>query len=328
MSVPRAERITICICTYDRYDVLPKAIESALEQTLPRGDYRLMVVDNSPDHERADAFGTPYRDGRFLDYRVERTAGLSNARNVGARECGTELIAYMDDDAVACPHWLERLLEAFDRFGPSTAVVGGRVDPIWEVPRPTWLSDRMLGQLSIVNWGGRTRLASPGEWLAGTNIAFRTRTVLDAGGFDIRLGRTGDGSTLLSNEEIVVVEYLRRAGLAAVYAPEAVMKHLVERRRLTQSWFRRRQVWQAVSDFTAQPEQALASARRGWDWVTEYFFRLPPHERTVRGLYLDTDSADLLQHQLDALYTVTVLQLSGFEGMAALERGERPEAAP
>lgn len=321
-----SERITLCICTYNRYDVLPKALASALNQSLSRDLYRVVVVDNSPDHERAEAFGSAYRDGRFVDYRIERTPGLSNARNVGARECGTEFIAYMDDDAIASPQWLERLVEAFDQFGPNTAVVGGRVDPIWEVPRPTWMGDAMLGYVSVVNWGGQARIAGPKEWLAGTNIAFRTQTVLEAGGFDVKLGRTGGGAALLSNEEIVVVEYLRSKGMDAVYAPEAAVQHLVERRRLVQSWFRRRVVWQAVSDYTAHPKEAVATARRGWDWALDYFFRLPPAERTIRGLYFETDSAELLQRQLDTLYTVTVLQLSGFEDMGSLERGEPAEA--
>jgi glycosyltransferase involved in cell wall biosynthesis len=316
------ERITLCICTYNRYDVLPKAIDSALAQTLPQDQYRILVVDNSPDHERAEAYGAPLRDGRFFDYRIERTPGLSNARNVGARECGTDFIAYMDDDAIAYPHWLERIVEAFDRFGSNTAVVGGRVEPIWDVPRPSWLGDRMLGYVSVVNWGGETRIAKPQEWLAGTNIAFRTQTVLDSGGFDVKLGRTGGGSTLLSNEEIMIVNYLREKGMDAVYAPEAAVRHLVERKRVTQTWFRRRVVWQAVSDYTAHPKEALEIARKGWDWALDYFFRLPPRERTIRGLYYDTDSSELLQRQLDTLYTVTVMQLSGFEDMSSLERGD------
>lgn len=320
------ERITLCICTYNRYDVLPKALDSALSQTLPRDQYRIIVVDNSPDHDRAETFGAPYRDGRFLDYRIERTPGLSNARNVGAQTCGTEFIAYMDDDAIASPQWLERLLEAFDRFGPNTAIVGGRVDPIWEAPRPSWLGDKMLGYVSVVNWGGPMRIAGPSEWLAGTNIAFRTSTVIESGGFDIKLGRTGGGSSLLSNEEIVVVEYLRSKGMDAVYAPDATVRHLVERRRLTQPWFRRRVVWQAVSDYTAHPQESVAAARRAWDWALDYFFRLPPAERTIRGLYFDTDSAELLQRQLDTLYTVTILQLAGFEDMASLESSDPPGA--
>jgi glycosyltransferase involved in cell wall biosynthesis len=315
-----SRRITICICTYNRYDVLPLALESAVGQTMSRDQYRVIVVDNSPDHAAAEAFGAAWHDGDFLDYRIERTPGLSNARNVGARECGTEVIAYMDDDAIASPGWAAALLEGYDRFGAGVAAVGGRVDPIWGAPRPQWLADAMLGSVSVVNWGGSLRIADENEWLAGTNISFRTRAVLEAGGFDVKLGRNGGGASLMSNEEIMIAAYLRQQGMDTVYAPEARVRHLVEPRRLTQAWFRKRMVWQAVSDYTADTERTLTLVRKSWGATMEYFFALPPRERTIRGLYYETDSPDLFQRQLDALYVITALQLAGFEGVAEADR--------
>jgi glucosyl-dolichyl phosphate glucuronosyltransferase len=313
-------RITVCICTYNRYDRLPGAIESALQQTLDRSLYRILVVDNSPDHLQAETFGAPYRQPGLLDYHIEHTPGLSNARNVGARSCGTEFIAFMDDDAIAEPGWLGHVLDAFDRFGASAAVVGGRVEPMWEAPRPSWLGDKLLGWVSVVDWGGDLRVAKPTEWLAGTNISFRTATVLDSGGFDVKLGRKGDGATLMSNEEIIIVNHLREQGLDSVYAPLARVRHLVERKRLQRAWFRKRVVWQAVSDYTADPQGSAAIGLKNWEWAMGYFFQLPAMERTVRGLYYDTDSAELLRHQLDALYLFTLMQLAGFEGVAAQDR--------
>lgn len=313
-------RITVCICTYNRYDRLPGAIESALQQTLDRSLYRILVVDNSPDHLQAEAFGAPYRQPGLLDYHVEHTPGLSNARNVGARNCGTEFIAFMDDDAIAEPGWLGHVLDAFDRFGANAAVVGGRVEPMWEVPRPSWLGDKLLGWVSVVDWGGDLRVALPTEWLAGTNISFRTATILDSGGFDVKLGRKGDGATLMSNEEVIIVNHLRDQGLDSVYAPLARVRHLVERKRLHRAWFRKRVVWQAVSDYTADPQAAAAIGLKNWAWAMGYFFQLPAMQRTVRGLYYDTDSAELLRHQLDALYLFTLMQLAGFEGVAAQDR--------
>ena len=45
----------------------------------------------------------------------------------------------MDDDAIASSTWVEKILEAFDSFGETAAIVGGRVDPIWGAPRPPWV---------------------------------------------------------------------------------------------------------------------------------------------------------------------------------------------
>ncbi len=315
-------RITICICTYDRYDLLPKAIASAQGQSLARSTYRILVIDNSPDHGQAAVFGSRYHALPLFEYRVEKTPGLANARNVGARECGTEFIAYLDDDAIASAEWLGNLLHGFDDFGTEVDIVGGRVDPIWESPRPDWLGDQLLSFVSAVDWGGDIRLAKADEWFAGTNIAFRTTAIIVAGGFDTRLGRVGAGATLLSNEETVLMRHLRSQGKLAVYVPQASVRHLVERRRITQAWFRKRASWQAVSDFIADPDGSHRAALRGWDIAMSYFFELPPRERTIRGLHFDTDSPALFKRQLDVLWHYTVMSLSGFDGVARIEQSD------
>ena len=211
-SLRTQERIALCICTYDRYDLLGAAIDSALGQALPTGQYRVVVIDNSPDAARAEAFGRRYAAIPHLDYVVEPTPGLSNARNVAARLGLAPIIAFMDDDALATPGWAEELLKAFAHFGAQAMVVGGRVDPIWGSPRPNWVHDDMLGHLSVVDWGGKTRFVDEGEWLAGTNIAFRTEAILSHGGFATHLGRIGSGSSLLSNEESDLLVRIRADG--------------------------------------------------------------------------------------------------------------------
>jgi glycosyltransferase involved in cell wall biosynthesis len=313
-------RICICICTYDRYDVLIKAIDSAQRQSLDRSLYRIMVVDNSPDQDAAAEFAHGYHSPPFFDYRLEPTPGLSNARNVGARECGTEFIAYMDDDAIADPDWLKEILGAFDRYGERAAVVGGRVDPMWEIPRPAWLDDSLVSYVSVVNWGGDLRIADPKEWFAGTNISFRTRTLLDHGAFNVSLGRIGGGGSLLSNEETDLVKLIHEAGGLSIYQPAARVDHLVERRRLNQAWFRKRVAWQAVSDYLMSPKDATDAARKDWDWMLEYFLKVPPSQRTVRGLYSTAETTELFKHQLNATYLFVAGVLSGFEGFSDNDR--------
>lgn len=310
-----AKKIAACICTYNRYDLLPKAIESIARQTLDAEQYQILVIDNSPDAGTAKSHALQYRKIPNLEYHIEKTPGLSNARNVGANMAQTTYIAYMDDDAIAAPDWLEKILAAFESFGEDTAIVGGRVDPLWDIARPEWVDNSMLGYLSVVDWGGSTRVANPGEWLAGTNVAFRTADVLGAGGFDVTLGRIGAGQSLLSNEEIAVVAALKEQGKLAVYAPEARVSHLVDRRRLTKSWMRKRVAWQAVSDFLAEPAQSVEKAKGYWNPISEYFFSLRPADRTIRGLFVEPPSSREFRRQLDAVYLTTAATLAGFEGV-------------
>jgi len=236
------------VCTHNRYDILPAAIDSILKQNL--SPLELIVVDNSPDAAAAQAFGARYRGSEKIGYVHEPAEGLSQARNTGVALARGDIVAFLDDDAAAEPGWAGALLRAFAGF-PNAGCAGGRVVPRWLAPRPRWLDRELLGYLSIVDWGGSLREIEPGEWLAGCNIAYDRRALLDAGGFPVSLGRKGEGASLLSNEEALVNRTLRSRGKVVVYAPEAVVRHRIPPGRLTQEWFLRRAAWQAVSDFIA-----------------------------------------------------------------------------
>ena len=149
-------KVAVAICTYNRYDLLEKAVESLLLQTLSPKEFDIFIVDNSPDFERSKRVKESefYQKISNLHYIIEKTPGLSNARNVATGLCDAEFIAFLDDDAITSPKWLEKIIEAADSFGDEVDVIGGRIDPIWELPRPSWLGDELLGNVSVVNWGG------------------------------------------------------------------------------------------------------------------------------------------------------------------------------
>jgi glycosyltransferase involved in cell wall biosynthesis len=305
------KRITASICTYERYDLLEKALGSVLEQSLGPDQYDILVVDNSPPNDRAGAFKQRFEQHQNLSYLLEPTPGLSNARNVAARTCNTDLIAYLDDDAVASQSWLREVCNAFDAFGDKAGVVGGRIDPIWGAPRPAWLPDDMLGMLTVVNWGGQTRPIGPNEWVAGANISFRVGPLLEIGGFQTSLGRLGSSNVLLSSEESQVVEALTGRGYDVIWAPKAKVDHLVDRRRLERKWIRSRMAWQAVSDFIKNSEQVEARQASYWNALKRYFNSLPPRLRNPNGLFEEMDDPAKFKEQVGAFYNTVMLLLLG-----------------
>ncbi|MFK7752088.1 MAG: glycosyltransferase family 2 protein [Sedimentitalea sp.] len=307
-------KISAIICTYNRYDLLGSAIDSCLAQSMDQGDFDVIVVDNSPDAAGAKAFAAKYADQTALSYVHETTPGLSNARNVGAAHSKAEIVAFLDDDAIAKPDWLAALVAAYDSFGPSTSVAGGKISPIWDQPRPSWLADDKLGYVSVVDWGGKTRPLGPSEWIAGANISFRRKALLDAGGFDTNLGRNGPEVNLLSNEETAVLRSLSDAGGIALYVPEAEVDHLVDRRRLNQEWFRRRAAWQAVSDFLSNPDIGQWSGN-AMDNSLDYLLKQPPRHRAISGLCCELDDSDDFNDQINAVYNMTVAMLAGLKSV-------------
>ncbi|MGA2412306.1 MAG: glycosyltransferase [Candidatus Binataceae bacterium] len=314
-----APRISAAICTYNRYDLLETALASLRQQTISKGEYSILVVDNSPDPNKARAFVDKYDKVENIRCLYTSTAGLANARNIALDACDTELIAYLDDDAIASPGWLESLQNAFDLFGARAGAAGGPVDPIWQEDRPAWLPDDLLSALTVVDWGGSIRALCDGQWIAGANMAFRTHAVRDAGAFSTGLGRVGAGSVLLSNEEIEILAKLRSAGLRTIWAPGARVRHLVGRERLQQSWLRKRYAWQAVSDFVSSQGKSAIDFNASWQGLAHYFNALPPRLRTPRGLFVEVTDPDVFSMQVHANYSMTMLLLAGhhFPGLAS-----------
>jgi glycosyltransferase involved in cell wall biosynthesis len=306
-------RITAAICTHERYDLLPGAIRSLLAQDLPTDAFEVVVVDNSRDGLRSAREAAAFADAPNLAWFHEPRPGLSRARNLAAERARAPLIAYLDDDARAAPGWLAALLAAFEAFGDAVGVLGGPVRPVWLAPRPDWLPDEMLGDLTVVDLGPERRLLTEREWVAGANIAFRLAALRDAGGFDTSLGRTGGGASLLSSEETAVTARIRALGGAAAYAPDAVVEHLIDPGRLTQRWFRRRAAWQAVSDYLREPEARMARRDDAWLAVKSYLLAQNPADRTLRGLALAKDDPAAFRGQVSAVYNAVTALLAGLD---------------
>ena len=99
--------ISIIIPTYNRSHLLPRAVQSALEQTV---EVEVVVVDdgsteplNLPEHRRV----------RII--RLPKNSGTAAARNVGAKAAHGHWITYLDDDDQLLPHMAAASLEALEK---------------------------------------------------------------------------------------------------------------------------------------------------------------------------------------------------------------------
>jgi glucosyl-dolichyl phosphate glucuronosyltransferase len=266
---------------------LPGALRSVIDQDFPRAHYEVLVVDNaSTDRTRAIvAEFSHYGNVRYL---YEPKLGLNNARNTGWRAARGTYVAYLDDDALAERGWLAAIRDGFAAAG-APAIIGGRVDPIWEAPRPPWLSDGAAVALTIVDWGTAARplAAVPNEWLVGVNFAMPVTLLRELGGFDPRLERWGN--RLLSNGDTYLQRVAQRHGYACLYHPQMRVRHLVPAARLTQRWFVRRYYWQGVSDAVMETIETAPTRVARWRGVVRRSARLLRSRGTLRDLLLPTD---------------------------------------
>jgi len=114
--------VSIVICTRERPDDLARCLAS-LEACTER-PVEILVIDNAP---QSDA--TRLAVERFPDvkYYCETQRGLSAARNAALAHAVGDIVAFIDDDAIAHPGWIGRVPHAFD--DPEVMVVTGLVLP-------------------------------------------------------------------------------------------------------------------------------------------------------------------------------------------------------
>jgi len=240
-------RISAVVCTHNRAAYLRKALRSLVCQTLARELYEVVVVDNASADSTREVVAE-FGDVSNLRYLYEPVVGVSRARNAGWRSAKGEYVAYLDDDAVASPEWLEKFVEVFETFEPSPGCVGGKIEAIWEASRPDWLADGMLGYLSVLHWSDVPVVLNQDQWLSVCNMAYPKELLQAVGGFREELGR--QGTTLRTNEENYLRQQLDSLGRCSLYHPEIVVHHHVSASRLTKKWFRQRGRWQGISDST------------------------------------------------------------------------------
>jgi glycosyltransferase involved in cell wall biosynthesis len=272
ISMPDTQISTI-ICTHNRDTYLGAAIDSLLEQDFAP-DFEVVVVDNGSSDRTREVVEQRACNPR-LKYVFEPIIGLSVARNTGARVARGDILAYLDDDAVASPRWLQ-VLDAAYQNNSKLAIAGGKVTLLWPqgIPQPRWLSPGLAANLGAYDLGDSiVYIEQPSFTPRGLNYSIRRSFLEEIGGFDPHLGRVG--KNLLSNEELQMTEFALQRGWQVAYLPEAIVAHNVAPERLKRSWFLKRGWWQGISECYREQlagKADIGQLQRG-------------SERFLRGLY-------------------------------------------
>ncbi len=265
-------QVSAIICTHNREQYLGAAIDSLLAQNF--ANFEVIVVDNASTDRTPDIVTAKQADPR-LRYVYEPVPGLSVARNTGAKAAQSDILAYLDDDAVASPDWLRSIYVAYQTH-EKLAIAGGKVTLLWVegMTPPPWLSAGLAGNLGAYDLGDIfLYVEQPQLTPRGLNYSIRKTFLDQIGGFDPNLGRVG--KNLLSNEELHMTALALQQGWQVAYLPNALVAHNVAPERVQRQWFLQRGWWQGISECYREQiagEAGLGQFRRGG-------------ERFIRGLY-------------------------------------------
>jgi glycosyltransferase involved in cell wall biosynthesis len=218
MSLPTC---TVAVCTRNRPRELEQCLRAILAASAAGTD--VLVVDSAPSDEQAVAIARKY-EARYVR---EQLPGLSRARNRVAAGTEAQIVAYVDDDCVPQPGWLDPLLREFS--DPGVMACAGRAEALRleteterrceAVLRATPPNERTIVDRSQPDWFATVNFGGVGN---GYNMAFRRSAFAVWPGFDVRLGR---GAPLYGSEEHYAFFALVERGYRVVFTPWSLVLH-------------------------------------------------------------------------------------------------------
>lgn len=224
--------VVICAYTEERWDDLVASVDSVLGQI-----YEPLEVIVVCDHNRTllDRVRRELPAVRAVANGEAR--GLSGARNSGVRVAVGDIVAFLDDDAVAAPDWLRWLLWPYEM--PEVMAVGGLVEPLWPGERPRMLPpefDWVVG----CSYRGLPTDVSEVRNMIGANMSFR-RVVFDlVGSFRTGIGRVGKRPVGCEETDFCIRARQALPDRAIVFEPRARVQHRVTAERVGWRYFRSR----------------------------------------------------------------------------------------
>ncbi|WP_274562651.1 glycosyltransferase family 2 protein [Streptomyces spiramyceticus] len=256
--------VVICVYTEDRWEDILAAVDSVRHQSRPAAE-TLLVVDHNP--ALLERLGKEYKDAGE-EVRVLANAGprgLSSGRNTGIAAARGDIVAFLDDDAVAERDWLRHFAEGYE--DPRVMAVGGRTMPAWASGRrPDWFPEEFDWVVGCTYKGlppGRVRVRN----VLGGNASFRKSAFDAAGGFATGIGRDGDKRPLGCEETELCIRLTTALPDAVLLIDDrAVIHHKVPAARERFGYFRTRAYAEGLSKALVARSvgagKGLASERR------------------------------------------------------------------
>ncbi len=206
--------ISVIIVTCDRPQVLRRCLEHVLAQEYPR--FEVIVVDNSSLQAETCAVVQDFPLVHYIRSDTRR-ANPAYMRNQGIDQSRGEILAFIDDDSLVTPGWMNALVE-----GLSDPAVGGVTGRVIEKSAPV-VDTTDIGRLLpdgtlVMNFNNVTGENTPVDFIYGCNQAIKKSALAEHGLFDPWFA--------MAYEDTEIGLRLRRSGYQLLFVPNMKVEHL------------------------------------------------------------------------------------------------------
>lgn len=118
-EIPKNPGVSVIIPTYNRAQLLRKAILSVLEQTCK--DFEIIIVDDASTDKTREVV-KEFDDKRIRYIYHDKNQGGAAARNTGIKAAKGEYIAFLDSDDEWLPHKLKKQIKILEKYEDISVV--------------------------------------------------------------------------------------------------------------------------------------------------------------------------------------------------------------
>jgi glucosyl-dolichyl phosphate glucuronosyltransferase len=268
-----APTLSVVICCHDerRYDEVVEAVLSIERQTYPAHETVVVVDHNRPLFDRLRE-----RFPHVTLLENEGPQGAASSKNTGSLIATGDVIAFLDDDAVAADDWLEEIANAH-RGDPNILGIGGWTEPNWERSQPAWFPIE-YGWVVGASYRGLPVGGGEVRNVTGGNMSVDRRAFVEAGGFNTGFGKVGTRSEPEDTELCIRIGNMH-PDRRWVHWPKARISHKVPLERESFRYFltRCRNEGRGKGALTA-----IAGSRRGLSSERSYALKIISTGVTMR----------------------------------------------
>ncbi len=240
-------KVSVVVCTYssNMLSHFIECVESLINQSYGNVEI-ICIVDGSKDYyERIRSeYGEFFRDNNIKLFLNEENLGLLLSRNRGVELAEGDVVAFIDDDAVADKRWIEELVRMYREYDAIAA--GGKLLPLWIAKKPRWFPEEFYWMIGATHLGFPETITEVRNTF-GSNLSFRRDAFLSLGGFNVKMGGIKGGKILQGGETELCERMRRKFGKGVMYNPNAVVYHKIFERRVKFGFLVRRAFWQGYS---------------------------------------------------------------------------------
>jgi glycosyltransferase involved in cell wall biosynthesis len=229
-----ARSVSVVICAYsdERRIQLQAALDSVLRQSVK--PFEVLAVIDHNDKLR-DEIAAAYPHIRVVAN--TRNKGLSGARNTGLEVVRGDIVAFLDDDAIADVDWLKHMLNLYE--DESVIGSGGHVTPLWPARRPSWLPEEFDWVVGC-SYRGQPESVAAIRNPIGCNMSFQRELHVAIGGFREGIGRTANDAAGCEETEFFIRAHQAFPDRKVLYDPSIKVQHQISPERTTWSYFCKR----------------------------------------------------------------------------------------